>query len=168
MHYILTLSKGDNMGKRSRRQKRLSENIDHVLNEREKEEKKNIPVTKGYKEEKPHRDTSNTTTLFCYGTLNIHEVQRVVWGEAMEGVTGILPDYELKLWAGSSIMYVDKKIGEQVVGKAYELTKEQLEATDKFETDMYKRERIFPTGKSPFEVYVRNPEANPAQKVVLK
>ena len=62
-------------------------------------------------------------TLFCYGTLNVHDVQRQIWGEAKEGITGVLADYELKLWSGSSICYVEKKIGEKVVGKAYELTK---------------------------------------------
>lgn len=54
-------------------------------------------------------------------------------------------------------MYVDKKIGEKVVGKAYDLTKEQLEATDEYESELYIRETIS-KGVDSFEVYVRNPK----------
>lgn len=115
----------------------------------------------------PYRSKAGLTTLFCYGTLNVHDVQRSVWGEAKEGSDGILLDYELKLWGGSAIMYVEKKIGESVVGKAYDLTKEQLEATDKFETEMYKRETVYVAGKGSFDVYVRNPEYSKDTRVIL-
>lgn len=114
----------------------------------------------------PYRDTTGLTTLFCYGTLNVHDVQRGIWGEAKEGKTGVLTDYELKLWAGSSIVYVEKKIGERVVGKSYELTDEQLRATDVFESNMYKRTTIT-VGTKSCDVYVRNPEVSADTQVVL-
>lgn len=119
-------------------------------------------------DEKPYRDTRGKTTLFCYGTLNVHEIQRMIWGEAMEGQDVVLADYELKLWPNSMIMYVEKRIGEKTVGKAYELTDEQLKATDKFESDAYKRITIRAVGKSPFDVYVRNPDTPSDTAVVLK
>lgn len=115
----------------------------------------------------PTKNKAGLTTLFCYGTLNVHDIQREIWGEAMEGVTGVLNDYELKRWAGSAILYVERRVGERVVGKAYDLTKEQLEATDAFETDMYTRETIRIAGKEPFDVYVRNKDVSPETRVTL-
>lgn len=95
--------------------------------------------------------------LFAYGTLNVHEVQRAIWGEAKEGVFGRLVDYELKLWPNSAIFYVEKKMGEYVPGKMYTLTQEQLEATDKFEGNKYLRRFVFKDklDEESFWVYVK-------------
>lgn len=125
-----------------------------------------LPQPKKEEDITPHRNTIGLTTLFCYGTLNVHDVQRRIWGEAKEGKTVVLNDYELKLWAGSSIVYVDRKVGERVSGKAYDLTKEQIESTDVFESTMYERKTI-KNEKGTFDVYIRNPEISGDTTVVL-
>jgi gamma-glutamylcyclotransferase (GGCT)/AIG2-like uncharacterized protein YtfP len=89
--------------------------------------------------------------LFCYGTLNVHEIQRSLWGEAKEGEYGRLLDYELKLWPDSFIYYIERKVGEM-----YDLTDEQLKATDKYEGSAYERITIETKfGSDDFEVYVK-------------
>lgn len=94
--------------------------------------------------------------LFCYGTLNVHEIQRALWGEAKEGEYGRLLDYELKLWPNSSIFYVERKPGESVSGKMYELTELQLKRTDAYEGPAYKRVTVKgKTTSDDFEFYVK-------------
>jgi gamma-glutamylcyclotransferase (GGCT)/AIG2-like uncharacterized protein YtfP len=98
--------------------------------------------------------------LFCYGTLNVHAVQRELWGEAKEGLPSSILDYELKMWPETTVFYVERKPGERVAGKVYELTEEQLAATDSYETSAYMRVRL-PVRQgetSATEVYVRNTE----------
>lgn len=97
------------------------------------------------KAEKEARTPTTTSTgnsmikLFAYGTLNVHSIQRDVWGEAKEGKSGHIYDYELNLWPNSYIFYAEPKPGESIPGKVYELTAKQLADTDRFETSAYKR-----------------------------
>lgn len=92
--------------------------------------------------------------LFCYGTLNIHDVQRSVWGEPKEGFMGRLLDFELKMWPKTTIFYVEPRLGETVVGKMYEITDEQMKKTDKYEGKSYKRMEIKDLVAESFYVYV--------------
>lgn len=88
----------------------------------------------------------------------MHSVQRNLWGEAKTGTPTVLNDYELKMYT-NFIFYIEKKLGERVSGKVYELTPEQLAATDKYETEAYKRVTVVDTDPdSPFtsyQVYVK-------------
>lgn len=79
------------------------------------------------------------TKLFCYGTLNLHRVQQYLWGESMQGKPITLYNFELKAWQSSNIFYIERKPGETVVGKVYELDSKQLSATDDYEGEMYER-----------------------------
>lgn len=97
--------------------------------------------------------------LFCYGTLNVHEIQRILWGEVKDGIHVRLLDYELKIWPQSSIFYIEPRIGESVVGKMYNLSKKQLKTTDRYEGPSYKREKI-ETEDEDFFVYVGRVKKN--------
>lgn len=79
--------------------------------------------------------------LFAYGTLNIHDVQRSLWGEAKSGKPFVLDDYELKMYE-NNIFYIERKLGERVSGKLYELTDEQMEVTDWYEGKAYDKTTI--------------------------
>lgn len=92
--------------------------------------------------------------IFAYGTLNLHDTQRWLWGEAKQGTVAQLDDYELNCYA-SGIYYLDKKFGETVAGKIYDLTPEQLEATDGYEGKAYVKDYANINGKVVM-VYVRN------------
>lgn len=69
--------------------------------------------------------------IFVYNTLNTHGKQREVWDEIKEGKPFVLNDYELRMF-DTNEFYVVKKYGSQVAGKLYELTDEQIKATDWF------------------------------------
>lgn len=98
--------------------------------------------------------TNDTFKLFCYGTLNVHGIQEMLWNEQKQGRPAVLPGYELRLWKNSAIFYVVPKPGERVVGKIYELTKKQIEVTDTYETEAYERIRV-EIGKEQVEIYVK-------------
>jgi len=104
----------------------------------------NVPSTMTTQTAPPVTPPAKTTKrLFVYGPLNIHDVQRVIWGEAKEGESGNLRGFEERAFADESMgSYLEPKPGEYVVGKVYELTPEQLEATDIYMTDAYKRSVI--------------------------
>lgn len=121
--------------------------------------KKDAPdkTTEGIKEKEPKtwvQKDFTKTRLFCYGTLNIHSIQRAIWGEAKDGKTGRILDYELKMFPGSTIFYVERKLGECVAGKVYELTDDQLKSTDMYEGKGYKRVSLLKNGIADVEVYV--------------
>lgn len=90
--------------------------------------------------------------------MNVHDIQRGLWGEAKSGAPKVLNHYELMLWPNSAIFYIRRNVGERVSGKIYELTDEQLEATDHYETDAYKRVKIDggPAASDDYWVYVIN------------
>ncbi len=103
------------------------------------------------------RKYEGKTLLFCYGTLNLHSVQEYLWGESKSGTVAALPDYELRSYE-NNIFYLVKKFGESVAGKVYELTDEQLAATDGYEGKYYKKEQVKLSDKVVY-VYVQNKEA---------
>ncbi len=84
-------------------------------------------------------------SLFVYDTLNTHHVQRTVWGEVKTGASFVLNDYELKVYA-NNVFYIEKRLGETVSGKKYQLTEQQLKDTDWFESEAYERELIRQNG----------------------
>lgn len=103
----------------------------------------------------------STTRVFCYGKLNVKDVQRAVWQEPKEGVHGRLIDYEMKLWPETDIPYVEYRIGETVVGKTYDLSEEQLARTDAFHTDSYKRITLRDGDNKDFCLYIKKPPEEP-------
>lgn len=94
--------------------------------------------------------------IFSYGTLNLHHIQYGLWGETKSGKVSKLDNYELKVFQ-NGIYYVEKNFGETVAGKVYELTKEQLEATDHYETEAYVKHEVEINGEKVL-VYVINEE----------
>ena len=104
----------------------------------------------------PNRTYGGKTKVFAYGTLNLHDVQMAIWGESMSGHPAFLLDYELRSY-GSNIFYIVKKFGETVSGKIYELTKEQLDATDAYEGGAYERVQV-KIGDSLVQTYIQNKE----------
>ena len=58
------------------------------------------------------------------------------------------------VWYSEGIYYIDKEFGETVAGKVYELTDEQLKATDSYEGKAYTREKVTIDGEI-VNVYVR-------------
>lgn len=95
-----------------------------------------------------------TNRVFAYGTLNLSNVQTWLWGEEKQGRVRQLDDYKLHSYP-SGIYYIDKEFGETVAGKVYELTDEQLKATDRYEGSAYIRERVAMDGGI-VNVYVRS------------
>lgn len=98
------------------------------------------------------KPTVETTGLFNFGSLNIHAIQQDVWGETMQGVPFTLEDYELKMFS-DNIFFIERKLGESVVGRIYQLTDDQFTALDAYMTDKYKREDIAQGGKK-FQTYL--------------
>lgn len=80
-------------------------------------------------------------------------MQQAVWGEEKFGRPFILNDYELKMYA-NYIFYLDRKIGERVTGKLYDLTDEQISQSDAYEGDSYERVTV-KQYKEEFQVYIR-------------
>lgn len=95
-----------------------------------------------------------THKLFCYGTLNLHEIQKGLWGEMKQGRPLALDDYELKQFPEFGPFYIEPKFGERVSGKVYEITYEQLLATDKYETSAYERVLVTQDGEA-FNTYIK-------------
>ena len=91
--------------------------------------------------------------VFAYGTLNLSDVQTLLWGEEKQGRVKQLDDFKLHSYP-SGIYYIDKEFGETVAGKVYELTDKQLKATDSYEGNAYTRERVTIDGEI-VNVYVR-------------
>ena len=104
----------------------------------------------------PTRTYGGKTKVFAYGTLMLHDIQVMLWGETMSGHPAFLLDYELRSYR-SNIFYIVKKFGETVSGKIYELTKEQLEATDAYEGGAYERVQV-KIGDSLVQTYIQNKE----------
>ena len=94
-----------------------------------------------------------TNRVFAYGTLNLSDVQTWLWGEEKQGKVKQLDDYKLHSYP-SGIYYITKEFGDTVAGKVYELTDEQLKATDGYEGNAYTRERVTIDGEI-VNVYVR-------------
>ena len=98
--------------------------------------------------------TANTINrIFAYGTLNLHDIQQWLWNEQKSGSVARLDDFELNVYP-SGIYYIEKRFGETVAGKIYELTPEQMKRTDAYEGKAYTREIVNIEGQL-VNVYVR-------------
>ena len=100
---------------------------------------------------------SMSNLLFSYGTLNLEEVQRYLWGEAKRGRVKQLNDYRLNSY-NNNIMFITKEFGETVAGKVYQLTPEQMERTDRYEGDAYERKLVRIDDESVY-IYVQTKES---------
>lgn len=82
--------------------------------------------------------------LFIYGTLQDSDIQKKIFGRIIKGIENSLVDYkrsEIIIEGDSYPVIVPSVIGE-VEGKVIELTSEELELVDKYETNAYKREQV--------------------------
>ena len=109
-----------------------------------------------YREQKATKTYYGKTKVFAYGTLMLHDIQAMLWGETMSGKNAVLLDYELHRYP-NNILYIKKMFGESVVGKIYELDKDQLEATDNYEGKAYTRTQV-KIGDDIVYTYVQNKE----------
>lgn len=92
------------------------------------------------------------TGLFNFGSLNVHVVQEIVLGETVQGLPFTLEDFELRMFT-NNIFFIERKLGESVVGRIYQLTEDQLKSLDEYMTDKYKREDV-EQGTEKFQTYL--------------
>lgn len=82
--------------------------------------------------------------LFVYGTLQDPEVQRRVIGREIAGTPDVLDDYfksEIVMSDGTFPIIVPEA-GKSVGGKVLDVTPEELERMDIYETSAYRRIRV--------------------------
>jgi gamma-glutamylcyclotransferase (GGCT)/AIG2-like uncharacterized protein YtfP len=106
--------------------------------------------------------------LFTYGTLQLPQVQTELFGRLLNGYPDILSGYKqeqliledptvLRLSQSETHLILEHTGNpkDQVSGMTYELTAEELQRADTYETDDYRRELVtFLSGKDAW-VYVR-------------
>jgi gamma-glutamylcyclotransferase (GGCT)/AIG2-like uncharacterized protein YtfP len=93
-----------------------------------------------------------TTRVFSYGTLQLHDVQRSLFGREVEGRPDRLAGYEVSILqiadpvaaalTGSDRYPIVRATGDpthQVDGTVFELTEAELAAADRYEADDYAR-----------------------------
>ena len=78
--------------------------------------------------------------VFSYGTLQQTTIQLDLYGTTLEGITDQLKDYELL----NNVVYgkypvVRKALNQVVKGTVFNLTTQQLQITDQYEGEAYKR-----------------------------
>ena len=82
--------------------------------------------------------------LFIYGTLANPKIQEEVWGRIIKGTPDVLNGYKkskIKIDGETYPLIISSKTGE-VKGLAIELTKDELEKADEYETIAYKRKQV--------------------------
>lgn len=82
--------------------------------------------------------------LFVYGTLQDPVVQKRVIGREIEGTVDMLDDYfksEIVMSDGTFPMIVPEA-GKSVMGKVLDVTPEEIERMDIYETSAYRRIRV--------------------------
>jgi len=79
--------------------------------------------------------------LFAYGTLRDERVQQQLFGRTLRGKSDTLIDYTLSSITIGDHVYSSAVIkqGGQINGLVFELNTEELEITDKYEGEKYKR-----------------------------
>lgn len=111
--------------------------------------------------------------LFSYGTLQQREVQLANYGRVLDGEADMLVGFHLAPLAitdprvievsGKTVHTVARATGDpadRVPGMLFELTEEELAATDAYEVDAYSRvEVMLQSGRSAW-VYVGPPAAD--------
>jgi len=90
--------------------------------------------------------------LFSYGTLQLPQVQRAVYGRVLEGRPDALAGWALRPFeiqdaevvrlSGLAVHTIAQWTGngeDRIPGQVFTLTAEELEATDRYEVDSYGR-----------------------------
>lgn len=109
--------------------------------------------------------------LFSYGTLQLPEVQLANYGRLLTGTADVLPGYRLAPLeindphvvdvSGKAVHTIACASGpdDRIEGVLFELTAEELAATDAYEVDSYARvEAVLESGRKAW-VYVGDPGA---------
>ena len=105
--------------------------------------------------------------LFSYGTLQKEQVQMETFGRLLNGQRDILTGYRLKMLEVTDpevlrksnqkyhpILEFSGNTEDEVEGKLFEVTDEEILQADEYEVDDYKRiETVFKSGKKGF-IYV--------------
>jgi hypothetical protein len=90
--------------------------------------------------------------IFSYGTLRLPQVQAAIYGRRLEGrpdaiigwslVPLEISDSEVVRLSGLAIHSIARRTGkteDRIVGTVFQLSPEELEATDRYEADAYGR-----------------------------
>jgi gamma-glutamylcyclotransferase (GGCT)/AIG2-like uncharacterized protein YtfP len=93
--------------------------------------------------------------LFSYGTLRQPEVQRANYGRLLEGTPDALRGYglaplpisdpEVVRISGKAVHAIARRTGDpadMIEGVVFRLTSEEIEATDRYEVDVYARVEV--------------------------
>jgi gamma-glutamylcyclotransferase (GGCT)/AIG2-like uncharacterized protein YtfP len=102
--------------------------------------------------------------LFAYGTLQQREVQLATYGRLLEGTPDVLTGYrldpltisdpEVVRLSGKAVHWIARATGDpadRIPGMVFRLTREELEAADRYEVDAYQRvEVVLESGTSAF------------------
>ena len=98
---------------------------------------------------------ARTVRLFAYGTLQQHEVQLATYGRLLDGVPDVLSGYRLEalpitdpnvVWlSGKAVPSIARESADpadRIPGVVFNITGEELAATDRYEVDVYGRVEI--------------------------
>lgn len=82
--------------------------------------------------------------LFTYGSLRNSEIQQKLFNRILTGTLDTLIDYEKGnvVIEGKIFNVAISKAGSQIEGEVYELDQKELERSDRYEGNSYKRVRI--------------------------
>ena len=82
--------------------------------------------------------------LFVYGTLRVPNIQQSVLGRVVTGTPDILDGYgRSTISAGIATYFIlVEQASESVEGVVLEITQDELERADRYETDAYRRFRV--------------------------
>ncbi|MFN8372319.1 MAG: gamma-glutamylcyclotransferase family protein [Anaerolineae bacterium] len=85
-----------------------------------------------------------TEALFVYGTLQLPEVQQVVFGRLINGTHDVLDGYGRSSITLGRETYpiIMEQAGSSVEGMVLDVTAEELARADHYETDAYRRLRV--------------------------
>lgn len=116
---------------------------------------------------------SGENLVFSYGTLLEPDVQRAVFGRALDGEEDVLvgytidyidvPDPRVFELSGKSVHPIIRPTGnalDKVVGKVLRLTDEELDAGDDYEQSMYRRAAVALASGRTAWVYISTPEGD--------
>ena len=98
----------------------------------------------------------DSSLLFAYGTLQDSDIQKQLFGKVLPFEEDIIIGYEvvhdLEI-EGHFYPRLKEKYKEELKGRVYELTAEQLVLVDEYETDAYYRMKIKTIKNRIVEVY---------------
>jgi len=111
-----------------------------------------------------------TVALFSYGTLQLPQIQLANYGRRLSGKPDVLVGYRLEPLAicdpevvrisGMAVHTIARATGEtsdRIPGTLFELTEEELAATDSYEVDVYGRVEVVLDSGSSAWVYAGPP-----------